>query len=178
MSELSDELRSESAELVSISGRIEEIATELEGQSPGPTPQGVIQYINPVFDLGAADQDPSIGEGTLKAWYIVNEFVNGTRIDLQLYLSSVNGFPGLGTGSYEIYLPDDIEPDIGWYAGNFNLWISGGGISEFDGSVKWTFRNPDKGPKLIFTVNGAEWSPDHPKKFADLKLRANISYYL
>ena len=88
------------------------------------------------------------------------------------------GFSGKGTGSYEIYLPDDLEPALDWYEGHMNLWISGGGVSEFDGSIKWTFRNPDKGPKLIITTNGAEWDPTHPKTFANLKLRANISYYL
>jgi hypothetical protein len=75
-------------------------------------------------------------------------------------------------------LPDELEPALDRYSGHANIWIAGGGISEFDGSVKWTMRNAAKGPKLIFTFDGHEWSPTHPKFFADLKLRANISYWL
>jgi hypothetical protein len=84
----------------------------------------------------------------------------------------------LGTGSYEIYLPDNLEPVSDWFSGHANVWIAGGGMSEFDGSMKWTMRNTNKGPKLIFTFDGTEWSPTHPKNFADLKLRANIEYWL
>jgi len=144
----------------------------------GGTPQGELIYLIPSFELGASSEDPTIGTGSIAGWYTKDIFANGTRINLQLYLNVVGGSKGVGTGSYEFYLPDEIEPSQDWYAGNANLWISGGGISEFDGSVKWTFRNPDKGPKLIFTFNGQEWSPASPKAFANLKLRANIVYWL
>jgi hypothetical protein len=58
------------------------------------------------------------------------------------------------------------------------LHLAGGGISEFDGSVKWTMRNATKGPKLIFTFNGREWTANDPKPYNDFKLRANIRYFL
>ena len=148
-------------------------------QPPGePQPTGSVVYIVPSFQLGASSQDPSLGAGNITAWYTVDVFTNAQRINMQIFLDVRGGSPGVGTGSYEVYLPPSIWPAYDWYKGDMNLWISGGGISEFDGSVKWTFRNQDKSPKLIFTTNGQEWSPTHPKKFADLKLRANITYYL
>ena len=133
----------------------------------------------PVWELGASSADPIPGaEGEIAGWYTKTEYSFGTRIDLELYLKVRNGNPGIGTGSFEIYLPDEIEPSLDWFVGHANVWIAGGGISEFDGSVKWTMRNTLKGPKLIFTFDGREWSPTTPKNFGDLKLRANISYWL
>ena len=142
-------------------------------------PYGELKHFTPIWELGASDSDPSIGaEGSIHGWYTEQVYSNGTKIDLELYIYARHGFAGIGTGSYEIYLPDELEPAIDWYVGHANLWIGGGGISEFDGSVKWTMRNTVKGPKLIFTFDGQEWSPKTPKLFADLKLRANIEYWL
>ena len=143
--------------------------------------QGTPDFVvfSPRWELGASSSDPTVGaEGDIAGWYTKTEYTFGTRIDLELYLKVRYGTPGVGTGSFEIYLPDEIEPTLDWYVGNANVWIAGGGISEFDGSVKWTMRNTLKGPKLIFTFDGREWSPTTPKNFADLKLRANISYWL
>jgi hypothetical protein len=137
-----------------------------------------IQYPDFSWELGASSEDPSIGSGRKVAYYTEDVYTNGTAINLGLYIEAKGGDPGSGTGSYEVYLPDFIEPEIDIYQGTFNIWIAGGGISEFDGSIKWTMRNPDKGPKLIFTVNGQEWGPTHPKRFADFKLRGSIRYYL
>ncbi|OGO17045.1 MAG: hypothetical protein A2Z14_09035 [Chloroflexi bacterium RBG_16_48_8] len=129
--------------------------------------------------MGASTEDPTVGsEGAIHGWYTEQVYNNGTKIDLELYINVRGGSAGVGTGSYEIYLPDALEPSEDWYVGHANLWIAGGGISEFDGSVKWTMRNTVKGPKLIFTFDGQEWSPTDPKAFADLKLRANIEYWL
>jgi hypothetical protein len=142
-------------------------------------PYGELKYFTPIWELGASDSDPSIGaEGSIHGWYTEQVYSNGTKIDLELYIYVRRGYAGTGTGSYEIYLPDELEPAVDWYVGHANLWIGGGGISEFDGSVKWTMRNTVKGPKLIFTFDGQEWSPKTPKLFADLKLRANIEYWL
>jgi len=142
-------------------------------------PYGELKFFTPIWELGASDEDPSIGaEGTIHGWYTEQVFSNGTKIDLELYIHVRGGYAGLGTGSYEIYLPDELEPSVDWYVGHANVWVAGGGISEFDGSVKWTMRNTIKGPKLIFTFDGQEWSPKTPKPFADLKLRANIEYWL
>lgn len=143
--------------------------------------QGTPDFVvfTPVWDLGASSADPTTGgEGDIVGWYTKTTYSFGTKIDLELYLKVRNGSPGVGTGSYEIYLPDEIEPTLDWFVGHANIWIGGGGISEFDGSVKWTMRNTVKGPKLIFTFDGREWSPTTPKNFADIKLRANISYWL
>jgi hypothetical protein len=133
----------------------------------------------PVWELGASSADPTVGaNGEIAGWYTKNTYGYGTKINLELYIKVRGGFAGIGTGSYEIYLPDEIEPALDWYVGHANVWIGGGETSEFDGSMKWTMRNTLKGPKLIFTFDGGEWSPTHPKTFADLKLRANISYWL
>lgn len=141
-------------------------------------PTGEVINFTPKWELGASTIDPSVGaQGTIKGWYTREVYSNGTRVNLELYIYVKGGDPGKGTGSYEIYLPDGIEPSSDWYVGHANIWIAGGGISEFDGSVKWTIRNTIKGPKLIFTFDGNEWSPTHPKVFADLKLRANIGYW-
>jgi hypothetical protein len=142
-------------------------------------PYGELKFFTPIWELGASDEDPSVGaEGTIRGWYTEQIYTNGTKIDLELYIYVRYGYAGLGTGTYEIYLPDELEPSVDWYVGHANLWIAGGGISEFDGSVKWTMRNTLKGPKLIFTFDGREWSPTDPKPFADLKFRANIEYWL
>jgi hypothetical protein len=142
-------------------------------------PNGELKFFTPIWELGASDEDPSIGSGgSIHGWYTEQVYSNGTKIDLELYINVRGGYAGLGTGSYEIYLPDELEPSVDWYAGHANVWIAGGGISEFDGSMKWTMRNSIKGPKLIFTFDGQEWSPTTPKRFADLKLRANIEYWL
>ena len=133
----------------------------------------------PVWELGASSADPTVGaKGEIVGWYTKNTYGFGTKINLELYINVKGGFAGIGTGSYEIYLPEGIEPALDWYVGDVNAWIAGGGISEFNGSMKWTMRNTLKGPKLIFTFDGGEWSPTHPKTFADLKLRANIGYWL
>jgi len=142
-------------------------------------PTGEVVFFTPVWELGASSADPEVGaEGTLEGWYTREIYNNGTKIDLELYIHVRNGYAGLGTGSYEIYLPDELEPASDWFTGHANVWIGGGGLSEFDGSMKWTMRNTLKGAKLIFTLDGTEWSPTHPKNFADLKLRANIEYWL
>ena len=142
-------------------------------------PYGELKFFTPIWELGASDADPGIGaQGSIHGWYTEQDYSNGTKIDLELYIHVRGGYAGIGTGSYEIYLPDELEPAVDWYAGHANIWIAGGGISEFDGSVKWTMRNTVKGPKLIFTFDGQEWSPKTPKLFADLKLRANIEYWL
>jgi len=149
--------------------------------APDPeTPQELdsIVYLVPSFELGASSADPSLGTGGALAWYTKDIYKNGTCINLHIYLSNVGGDAGVGTGSYELYLPDEIEPAKDLYSGHANLWVAGGGVSEFDGSVKWTFRNTEKGPKLIFTFNGQEWGPKNPKFYADFKLRASIEYYL
>ena len=146
-------------------------------QPIGPSPEFVV--FTPVWELGASSADPTIGaNGEIKSWYTKHTYDFGTKIDLELYIHVKGGSAGVGTGSYEIYLPDELEPALDWYVGHANVWIAGGGISEFDGSIKWTFRNEVKGPKLIFTFDGREWSRTTPKSFADLKLRANISYWL
>jgi hypothetical protein len=142
-------------------------------------PSGGFYTFTPRWELGASSADPKVGSrGTLQGWYTREEFDNGTKIDLEIYIHVRSGYAGVGTGSYEIYLPDNLEPASDWFSGHANVWIAGGGTSEFDGSTKWTMRNTTKGPKLIFTFDGTEWSPTHPKRFADLKLRANIEYWL
>lgn len=142
-------------------------------------PIGSLHVFTPIWKLGTSTEDPSIGaEGAIYGWYTEQVYTNGTKIDLELYIKVRHGYPGVGTGSYEIYLPDELEPAVDWFTGHANIWIGGGGISEFDGSVKWTMRNTVKGPKLIFTFDGEEWSPTTPKRFADLKLRVNIEYWL
>ena len=133
----------------------------------------------PRWELGASTADPTVGfEGTLQAWYTKETYSNGIKVNLELFIHVQKGQRGIATGGYEIYLPTEIEPSSDRFVGDANVWIAGGGISEFDGSVKWTMRNTLKGPKLIFTFDGREWSPTHPKAFADLKLRAFISYWL
>jgi hypothetical protein len=147
--------------------------------APGAEPSGERIAVTPTWEMGASSEDPTKGSGgTLTGWYTKTTYTNGVKIDLELYLHVKGGTPGIGTGTYEIYLPDELEPSLDQFVGHANMWIAGGGISEFDGSVKWTFRNTVKGPKLIFTFDGREWSPTEPKTFADLKLRANISYWL
>ena len=151
-----------------------------------PEPESdAIVYLSPSFELGAKKtvegipgRDPSLGTGGALAWYTREEFSNGTRINLDIYLNNVGGYVGIGTGSHELYLPDELEPAQDIYSGHANLWVGGGGISEFDGSVKWTMRNEVKGPKLIFTFCGVEWDGLNPKRWANFKLRANIRYFL
>jgi hypothetical protein len=144
-----------------------------------PEPESdAIVYLSPSFELGASSADPSLGSGGALAWYTREEFNNGARINLDIYLNNVGGDAGVGTGSYELYLPDELEPAKDIYSGHANLWVGGGGISEFDGSVKWTMRNATKGPKLIFTFGGVEWDGLNPKNWANFKLRASIRYFL
>ena len=143
------------------------------------SPTSSLVSFTPSWELGASTADPIVGsEGILQGWYTKETYSNGTKVNLELFIHVRNGQPGIGTGGYEIYLPAEIEPSTDRFVGHANVWIAGGGISEFDGSVKWTMRNTLKGPKLIFTFDGREWSPTHPKTFADLKLRALISYWL
>ena len=149
-----------------------------DGPSNGGVVLGEIYYPEASFELGASSADPSLGEGQIIAYYTEDTYTNGTAINLGLYIQSKGGDPGSGTGSYEVYLPDYLKPSSDIFAGSFNIWIAGGGVSEFDGSVKWTMRNTDKGPKLIFTVNGQEWGPMWPKRYADFKLRGSIRYYI
>ncbi len=152
------------------------------GNGGTPPPQDELIYLTPGFELGAkpavGGRNPTVGTGSIVAWYTITKFANATRVDLELWIDNRDGDSGVGTGSYEVYLPDEIEPNVDWYVGHANAWISGGGISEFDGSVKWTLRNEEKGPKLIFTFDGKEWNPTWPKRYADLKIRANITYWL
>ena len=143
-----------------------------------PQEAGSIVYLVPWFELGACEQDPSLGSGGALAWYTVEEFTNGTCINLNLYIHSAGGASGIGSGGYEVYLPDELDPAEEYYSGHANMWLSGGGISEFSGSVKWTLRNATKGPKLIFTFHGKEWTINDPKPYADFKLRASIRYFL
>ncbi|NIM95316.1 MAG: hypothetical protein GTO18_16595 [Anaerolineales bacterium] len=151
----------------------------LNQPEPPVIPTGELVHFTPIWELGASTEDPTVGTGgTIQGWYTKDEYGDDTRVQLELFIHVKGGTPGIGTGTYEIYLPDEIEPPSDWYVGHANAWISGGGISEFDGSIKWTMRNTVKGPKLIFTFDGREWSPTHPKLFADLKLRANIEYWL
>ena len=171
-------LRFEVDETGKITGNVYNVVTNGNGPEPPPPGDEEIYYIPTRWELGASSSDPSVGDGLIQAWYTKDEFTNGTRINLGLYIYAKNGSPGVGTGGYEIYLDDELEPDLDWYSGHANLWIAGGGVSEFDGSIKWSFRNPEKGPKLIFTFNGQEWNPTSPKNFNELKLRASIRYYL
>jgi len=140
-------------------------------------PVGDIIYPVASWKLGASTVDPSVGDGKIICWYTEKPYSNGIRVDLGLYIHG-KGNRGEGTGGYEIYLPDHLEPDIDIYVGHFNLWISGGGVSEFDGSIKWTMRNEEKGPKLIFTTGGKEWSPYWPKRLEEFKLRGRIEYFI
>ncbi len=135
---------------------------------------------NTKYYLAPADggENPSLGSGFARAGYTREEYTNGIRISLDIYIRSIGGNAGVGTGGYEVYLPDDIRPGKDIYSGHASLWLAGGGISEFDGSVKWTMRNQTKGPKLIFTFNGREWTANDPKPYNDFKLRANIRYFL
>ena len=155
----------------------EELLNEVPGNGGEPV-SGDVVYVTPVFSLGAASEQPSLGSGKAVGWYVRTDYTNVSKIDLWLYIENKGGSSGVGTGSYEVYLPDDIEPAYDWYSGHANLWVGGGGMSEFDGSVKWTFRNVDKGPKLIFAFDGFEWNGTAPKNWADFKLRSSISYFL
>jgi len=141
-------------------------------------PVGDIIYPDALWKLGACSIDPDVGEGQIISYYTEEPYTNGTKIDLGLYIHGKNGNRGEGTGGYEVYLPDYLEPQADIFAGNFNLWISGGGVSEFDGSIKWTMRNEAKGPKLIFTTGGKEWSPYWPKRLEEFKLRGRIEYFI
>lgn len=148
----------------------------------GDSELDTIVYSGLRFELGAKPADggenPSLGSGFARAGYTREEYTNGIRISLDIYIRSIGGNAGVGTGGYEVYLPDDIRPGKDIYSGHASLWLAGGGISEFDGSVKWTMRNQTKGPKLIFTFNGREWTANDPKPYNDFKLRANIRYFL
>ena len=141
-----------------------------------------VAQLRPRFELGSkpavGGKNPSLGSGGALVEYTREEYTNGIRISMDIYIHSVGGSAGVGSGGYEVYLPDDLMPTKDSYVGTANLWRAGGGISEFDGSVKWTMRNQTKGPKLIFTFNGREWTADNPKRYNDFKLRANIRYFL
>jgi hypothetical protein len=167
-------------ELVTETGKLVGVYFAPDDWAPNDPSQELDRIVElvPSFELGASSADPSLGTGGALVEYTVKEFENGKRVNLKVFIKSVGGSSGIGTGSYELYLPEEIEPSKDNYSGHANLWISGGGISEFDGSMKWTFRNVEKGPKLIFTFGGQEWHPSHPKSYADFKLRASIEYYL
>ena len=143
-----------------------------------PNELDTIVYLAPRFELGASTEDPSLGSGGALAWYTREEFTNGTCINLNLYIHSSGGSSGIGSGGYEVYLPDELRPAEEYYSGHANMWLAGGSTSEFDGAVKWTLRNQTKGPKLIFTFNGKEWTINDPKPYANFKLRASIRYFL
>ena len=135
----------------------------------------------PILDLGVATNEPVIGSDGYSRAYVVRDYLDGHSI-MTLYLNIYSGrsgfYRGDGSGSYQIFIPDYLEPgfiDFD-YAGHCNNWIAGGGISEFDGSIKWTERNPDHGPKLIFTFNGREWTPTAPKLLTEFRLRCTISW--
>jgi hypothetical protein len=73
-------------------------------------PIGELKTFTPIWELGASDADPSIGaNGTIHGWYIEQAYSNGTKIDLELYIYVRGGYAGIGTGSYEIYLPDEVD---------------------------------------------------------------------
>ena len=148
-------------------------------EPPNGDPElATIVHIMPRFEMGASTEDPSLGSGGALVEYTREEYTNGIRISMDIYINSDGGSAGVGSGGYEVYLPDDIRPAKDIYSGHANLWLAGGGISEFDGSVKWTMRNQTKGPKLIFTFNGREWTANDPKPYNNFKLRANIRYFL
>ncbi len=150
---------------------------------PGEEPNGdselaTIVQLQPLFEMGASTKDPSLGSGGALVEYTREEYTNGIRISMDIDIRSIGGNAGVGSGGYEVYLPNNLEPAKDSYVGHANLWLAGGGISEFDGSVKWTMRNATKGPKLIFTFSGREWTANDPKPYNDFKLRANIRYFL
>ena len=148
-----------------------------------PVSDGTLYWFTPIWDLGAGDNDPRIGSaGTALMVAHVEPSSNGEVISLWLYVKTGrDGFyAGQGSGGYQFFLPPEyahLAPNEGVdFAGHANVWIAGGGRSEFDGSIKWTFRNPDHGPKLIVTFDGAEWSPTSPKALIEGKFRAYIEY--
>ncbi|KKL58301.1 hypothetical protein LCGC14_2226720 [marine sediment metagenome] len=162
---------------------LRKISAEESNDAPnGDSELATIVYIPLQFELGSkpavGGKNPSLGTGIATAEYTREEYTNGTRISLDIHIHNVGGSAGVGTGGYEVYLPDDIRPAKDIYSGHASLWLAGGGISEFDGSVKWTMRNQTKGPKLIFTFGGREWTANDPKPYNDFKLRANIRYFL
>ncbi len=146
---------------------------------PAPNPElATIVYLAPQFKLGASTEDPSLGTGGALAWYTKEVFTNGTRIDLQVFVENIGGSAGVGTGSYELFLPEEITPPEDYYSDNAAIWIAGGEISDFDGSMKWNDDDGKSKMKLIFTFEGFEWSKSRPKTYNNFKLRANIRYFL
>ena len=147
-----------------------------------PSRDGQLYWFTPIWDLGATSDDPRIADnGFSLAVAAVQPLANGELIDLWIYLKSGRGaYLGNGSGSYQFFLPDEFAfllPNEGMeFAGTANMWIGGGGISEFTGSAKWTFRNSDQGAKVILSFEGVEWDSLHPKRLGEFKLRLHISY--
>ena len=147
-----------------------------------PEEEGKLYWFTPVWDLGATSDDPRIADnGFSIAVAAVQPLANGELIDLWIYLKSGRGaYLGNGTGSYQFFLPEEyafLLPNEGVeFAGSANIWISGGGISDFTGSAKWTFRNADHGAKIILSFEGVEWDSQNPKQLGEFKLRLHISY--
>jgi len=141
---------------------------------------GGIEEVDVILDYGATDDDPRLGSGGYQRADIAYVCIgDGAFVTAFVNIYSGRGFyAGEGSGSYQVFLPDEFEPNGFESSGHVNVWIAGGGISEFDGSMKWTYRNQNHGPKLIFTFNGVEWSERAPKNLMEFRLRASISYLI
>jgi hypothetical protein len=155
------------------------------GNGNGEDPQGEIVYISEPdirWEVGVGDDHPSVGNGLLLAWYTREEFSNGTRINLSIWLHRDGGSAGVSSGGYEIILPEAITPTEEWYSSHFNIWMSGSGKKEYTGSAKWhlTDKAADDDPmRIIFTMDGVEWSPTEPRPYgSQCKIRMTGFEYL
>lgn len=149
--------------------------------SGGSELQGDTFNFSVELDLGTTTDDPRWGTNAYHNAKLSYVCVGGEAVvTLWLNIYSGRGFyKGNGTGSYQVFLPaeyEQFEPQGFEYSGHVNIWIGGGGISEFDGSMKWTYRNSVHGPKLLFTFDGQEWFPHSPKNLTEFKLRGTIIY--
>lgn len=144
------------------------------GNGNGNPEPGAVTFVTPKWVVGVLDttkghKNPQVGvEGKLHAWYTVEQFSNGKRINLSIYLDKNSPENGVSSGSYEMILPAEIVPKEDWYSQSFNLWMSGSGKKEFTGSAKWHRTDKTVDPvRIIFTLDGVEWSPTEPRAYGN-----------
>ena len=150
--------------------------------TPSPTQSQRVEWFKAEVDVGAQGVPVTVGTNGVADGILISEEIEGATIcKLWINVSSGRDFSGgTGSGGFQIFLPDELDyckPVYDGFQGAANMWMAGSGQKEFSGSIKFTFRNPDHGPKLIFAFDGIEWTPREPKTLNEFKLRAYMEYF-
>ncbi|MCK5308721.1 MAG: hypothetical protein KAJ73_08930 [Zetaproteobacteria bacterium] len=148
-----------------------------------PTPSDIrVVWFEAELDVGAQGSPIAVGTNGVSDGILVSEEIEGAILcKLWINVSSGRDYSGgVGSGGFQIFLPSEADhclPSYDGFQGSANMWMAGAGQKEHTGNIKFTFRNPDHGPKLIFSFGGVEFTPREPKTLNEFKLRAYMEYF-